>query len=70
MNFDEDNSRIVNSNSQTSLNIIRKYCISIMKKYIKNYNVKRKTIIGNMRKCLLNEQYLEDVLKYYCHTQM
>lgn len=70
MNFDEDNSRVVNNNSQICLNIIRKYCISIIKKYIENHNVKRKTIIGNMRKCLLNEQYLEDVLKYYCHTQI
>ena len=70
MNFDEDDSRVVNDNAQTCLNIIRKYCISIIKKYIENHQVKRKTIIGNMRKCLLNEQYLEDVLKYYCHTQM
>lgn len=70
VNFDEDNSRVVNSNAQNCLNIIRKYCTSIMKKYIENHNVKRKTIIGNMRKCLLNEEYLEDILKYYCHTQL
>lgn len=70
VNFDEDNSRVINSNAQNCLNIIRKYCISIIKKYIENHKVKRKTIIGNMRKCLLNEEYLEDVLKYYCHTQL
>ncbi len=70
VNFDEDNSRVVNSNAQSCLNIIRKYCTSIIKKYIESHKVKRKTIIGNMRKCLLNEEYLEDVLKYYCHTQL
>lgn len=70
MNFDEDNSRVVNTNSQMCLNIIRKYCISIIKKYIENHNVKRKAISANMRKCLLNEEYLIDVLKYYCHTQL
>ena len=32
MNYDEDNSRVVNKNSQICLNIIRKYCISIIKK--------------------------------------
>lgn len=70
MNFDEDDSRVVNTSSQTCLNIIRKYSISIIKRYIENHKVKRKTVIGNMRKCLLNEQYLEEVLKYYCHTQL
>ena len=65
MNYDEDNSRVVNQNSQICLNIIRKYCISIIKKYISNHNVKRKTIIANMRKCMLNEEFLIDVLSYY-----
>ncbi len=36
------------------------------KKYIENHNVKRKTIIANMRKCLLNEAFLIEVLAYYC----
>ena len=68
MNYDEDNSRVVNKNSQKCLNIIRKYCISIIKKYIKNHDVKRKTIIANMRKCLLNEDFLIEVLAYYCSS--
>ena len=58
MNYNEDGSRVSNVNSQKCLNVIRKYCISIIKKYIENHNIKRKTIIANMRKCLLNEAFL------------
>lgn len=68
MNYDEDNSRVVTKNSQICLNIVRKYCISIIKKYIENHDVKRKTIIANMRKCLWNEAFLIDVLEYYCNS--
>lgn len=68
MNYDEDNSRVANTNSQMCLNVIRKYCISIIKKYIENHNVKRKTIIANMRKCLLNQDFLIKVLAYYCNS--
>ena len=70
MNYDEDGSRVINRNSQECLNIIRKYSISILKRYIENNDVKRKTLSANMRKCMMNEEYLESVLKYYCHTQM
>lgn len=70
MNYDEDESRVANKNTQICLNIIRKYSISILKKYIENHDVKRKALSANMRKCMLNEKYLEDVLKYYCHTQL
>ena len=68
MNYNEDNNRVANVNSQKCLNIIRKYCISIIKKYIDNHNVKRKTIIANMRKYLLNEAFLIEVLAYYCSS--
>ena len=68
MNYDEDNSRVTNVNSQMCLNVIRKFCITIIKKYIENHNVKRKTIIANMRKCLLNEEFLIEVLAYYCSS--
>lgn len=68
MNYDEDDSRVINKNSQMCLNIVRKYCISIIKKYIESHDVKRKTIIANMRKCLLNEAYLIEVLAYYCNS--
>ena len=36
--------------------------------YKDNHNVKRKTIIANMRKCLLNEAFLIEVLAYYCSS--
>ena len=67
VNFDEDNSRVINKNPQLCLNVMRKYAISIIKKYIENNPVRRKTIIGNMRKCLLNSEYLTSVLEYYCN---
>ena len=70
MNYDEDESRVINKNSQECLNIIRKYSISILKRYIENNDVKRETLSANMRKCMMNEEYMESVLKYYCHTQM
>ncbi len=68
MNYNEDDSRISNVNSQKCLNVIRKYGISIIKKYIENHNVKRKTIIANMRKCLFNEDFFIEVLAYYCSS--
>ena len=68
VNYDEDNSRVINQNSQICLNIIRKHCISIIKKYINNNEVKRKSVISNMRRCLLNENYLTEILTYYCSS--
>ena len=68
VNYDEDESRVRNKNAQICLNIVRKYCISIIKKYIENHKVKRKSIVANMRKCLLNEDFLIDVLAYYCSS--
>ena len=70
VNLGEDDSKVISQNSQTCLNIIRKFCVSIIKKYIENNSVKRKTIIANMRKCLLNEQFLVDILTYYCHNPL
>lgn len=68
MNYDEDKSKVINKNSQICLNILRKYSITMLKNYIENHEVKRKALSANMRKCVLNEEYLEDVLRYYCHT--
>ena len=65
VNFGEDNSKIRNKNAQVCLNVTRKFSISILKKYIDNNTVKRKTISANMRKCLLNPNYLENVLRYF-----
>lgn len=52
MNYDEDESRVINKNSQEYLNIIRKYSIAILKRYIENNDVKRKTLSANMRICI------------------
>lgn len=70
VNYDEDNSKVRNKSSQICLNIMRKYSISIIKKYIENHDVKRKTIIANARKCMFNTDYLIDVLTYYCNSSL
>ena len=69
MNYDEDDSRVRNKNSQICLNIIRKFAISILKKYIDNHPVKRKAVSANMRKCSFNTDYLASVLEYYCNSE-
>jgi len=66
VNFGEDDCLIRHKNSQTCLNVLRKYSISILKKYIDNHQLKRKTISGNTRKCLMNQEFMTDVLSYYC----
>jgi predicted transposase YbfD/YdcC len=66
MNFGEDDSRVRNRNIQICLSIVRKFSISILKNYIDNNDVKRKAVSSNMRKCLLNPDYLTSVLEYYC----
>ena len=66
VNFGEDDSLIRHKNSQTCLNVLRKYAISILKKYIDSHQLKRKTISGNTRKCLMNQDFMTDVLSYYC----
>lgn len=47
-----------------------KYNKKICNINIENNSVKRKALSTNMRKCMMNEQFLESVLEYYCHTQM
>jgi len=66
VNFGEDSSKVRNKNAQICLNVMRKFSISMLKKYIDNNPVKRKTISANMRKCLLNPSYLESILQYFC----
>ena len=68
VDFNEDGSRIRSKNIQSCLNIMRKFAISIIKKYIENNEVKRKAISSNMRKCMLNPNYLTSVLEYYCNS--
>lgn len=68
VNYDEDGNRVRNKKIQETLNIARKTCISMHKNYIANHKLKRKTIVGSMYKCLLNDEYLEDVIKYNCNN--
>ena len=66
VNFGEDDSLIRHKNSQICLNVLRKFAVSMLKKYIENHPLKRKTISGNTRKCLMNQDFMADVLLYYC----
>ena len=66
VHFGEDDCRVRDRNAQLCLNITRKFAISMLKKYIVNHLVKRTALSSNMRKCLLNQDYLASVLNYYC----
>jgi predicted transposase YbfD/YdcC len=68
VNLGEDKNQVRNKNSQTCLNVMRKMCIGMMKQYINNHEVKRKTISGNMYKCMINTDYLSEVFQYYCSS--
>ena len=61
----EDGALLRDKNTQFCMNIVRKFAVSIVDNYIKNANPKKKTISGNMRKCLLNSAYLEDILNLF-----
>jgi predicted transposase YbfD/YdcC len=60
----EDNSLVRDKNAQLCLSIIRKFAISIVNIFIEKTKPKKKSISGNMRKCLLNPAYLESVLAF------
>jgi hypothetical protein len=64
----EDGSFVRNKNAQLCLNIIRKFAVSIVTNYIKKSNPKKKSISGNMRKCLLNPLLLQEVLELFSAT--
>ena len=68
VNLGEDSNQVRNINSQICLNIMRKMCIGMMKQYINNHEVKRKTISGNMYKCMINTDYLSKVFQYHCSS--
>ena len=70
MNYDEDENRVRNKGLQETLNIARKTCITMHKNYIANHKLKRKTIVGSMYRSLLNDGYLEDIIKYNCNNSI
>ena len=59
VSYNEDNCRLMTKRAQENLNIFRKMGTSIHKKYLKN---KKQTIKSNMFNCLLNDNYLLEVI--------
>ncbi len=59
VSYDEDNCRLMTKRAQENLNIFRKMGTSIHKNYLKN---KKQTIKTNMFNCLLNDNYLMEVI--------
>lgn len=60
VSYDEDNCRLMTKIAQENLNIFRKMGTSIHKNYLKN---KKQTIKTNMFNCLLNNNYLMEVIR-------
>jgi len=61
----EDGAFLRNKNAQVCMSIIRKFAISMMKKYIEHTNPKKNAISANMRRCAFNAQNLEKVLAFF-----
>ena len=59
VSYNEDNCRLMTKRAQENLNIFRKMGTSIHKNYLKN---KKQTIKTNMFNCLLNDNYLMEVI--------
>jgi predicted transposase YbfD/YdcC len=59
--YDEDRCKLLTKEAQENLNIFRKMGISIHKNYLKN---KKQTVKSSMFNCLLNEQYLLEILQF------
>ena len=59
VSYDEDNSKLYSKRAQENMNIFRKMGTSIHKNYLKN---KKQTIKNSMFNCLLNNQYLLEIL--------
>ena len=60
VSYDEDNCRLYSQRAQENLNIFRKMGVSIQKKYLKG---KKQTVKSSMFNCLLNDEYLVEVLQ-------
>ena len=52
-------------NTQICMNIMRKFAVSMMKKYIAHTKPKKTAISANMRKCLFNAEILIDLLAFF-----
>ena len=63
--MNEDGSFIRDKNAQECMNRMRKFAISVMKKYIEEKQPQKKSISGNMRLCLFSSEYLEELLNFF-----
>jgi len=61
----EDGSYMRDKNAQVCMNIIRKFAISMMKKYVEQTKPKKTAISANMRRCAFNPHNLEKVLAFF-----
>lgn len=61
VSYAEDKCRVFTKRAQENLNIFRKIGISIHKKYLEG---KKQTVKSSMFNCLLNEQYLLEILQF------
>lgn len=59
--FSEDDCRILSENGQQTLNIFRKWALTVHRKYMRIQSRKR-SIKSNLLRCLLSEQVLADLL--------
>ena len=62
VSYDEDMCRFYTKTAQENMNILRKFGVSIHKKYSKE---KKQTVKSSMFNCLLNDGYLLEILQSY-----
>lgn len=60
VSYDEDKCRLYSQRAQENINIFRKMGVSIQKNYLKE---KKQTVKSSMFNCLLNDEYLVEVLQ-------
>lgn len=61
VSYCEENSRVYSKTAQENLNIFRKLGVWIHKNYLKD---KKQTVKTNMINCLLNDNYLLEILQF------
>lgn len=67
VNLGEDSCMIEDKNVQQILNILRKHALSMVKRHIKDNDIKRTTIRSFMRKCAFNTSRLEAILRHFSY---
>lgn len=62
VSYDEDKCRLLSQRAQENLNIFRKMGVSVHKNFLKG---KKQTVKSSMFNCLLNDEYLLEILQNY-----